>query len=616
MEKEGKHVILLSSLIRPSSYTPGEARQRRIILKTPVSQNSRQGRRTVTSASSRLRRSRRETESDPYSTENSRQNTKDLDLHDVPDDELIEKRKQKLERPKVMQKMYEKACNRFKVVPVRQYLETPDTHNVSLPNYNLGTQGVQALATPLMLHDSITVLDLAGNDMGAKGIQSLVDALHGNSSLNSLNLAENKLHTAGAVALKEFLREHPTLQTLSLSGNGFKDEDSIIFGQVMKENQRLQHVNFSHNEFAETAGLQFRYVLSDTENLESFDISWNHLRRRGAMDLLAGVKKNFGLRVLDVSFNGFAAEGAAVMANVLKKNRTLQEIDMRHNRLNDADIINIATKMDCNDSLKVLKLGENHFTHIGSLALITVLLNPDNVIALELLDLGNTPVSDDFDFIANELKTSRQNLTIKYGRIMNKKRLPQKQQISDNQDSNSINQQQNQTEVDVERSKTLPTMNSSAGTDVDDLVFSPDSEEKQSALYIKELLSQTSANKREAAETEKQLEINKNVAKEDSITLPNNTKYNSSEESNSTSPTNYEDKQHVTSDTLVSNSVENTTNQIDANNSNTVTKENNEISSTEDTKKDETINANKPATQSSQLDPKNLFVLQRQSFID
>ncbi|CAG2241361.1 PRP40 [Mytilus edulis] len=150
MEKEGKHVILMSSLIRPSSYTPGEARQRRIILKTPVSQNSRQGRRTVTSASSRLRRSRRETESDPYSTENSRQNTKDLDLHDVPDDELIEKRKQKLERPKVMQKMYEKACNRFKVVPVRQYLETPDTHNVSLPNYNLGTQGVQALATPLM----------------------------------------------------------------------------------------------------------------------------------------------------------------------------------------------------------------------------------------------------------------------------------------------------------------------------------------------------------------------------------------------------------------------------------------------------------------------------------
>lgn len=62
------------------------------------------------------------------------------------------------------------------------------------------------------------------------------------------------------------------------------------------------------------------------------------------------------MRVLDVSFNGFAAEGAAVMANVLKKNRTLQEIDMRHNRLNDADIINIATKMDCNDSLKVLKV--------------------------------------------------------------------------------------------------------------------------------------------------------------------------------------------------------------------------------------------------------------------
>ena len=68
------------------------------------------------------------------------------------------------------------------------------------------------------------------------------------------------------------------------------------------------------------------------------------------------LQKNYGLRVLDVSFNGFAAEGAAVMANVLKKNRTLQVVDMRHNRLNDADVINIATKMDANDSLKVLKV--------------------------------------------------------------------------------------------------------------------------------------------------------------------------------------------------------------------------------------------------------------------
>ena len=33
MEKEGKHVFILRSLVRPSSYTPGAARQRRIILK-------------------------------------------------------------------------------------------------------------------------------------------------------------------------------------------------------------------------------------------------------------------------------------------------------------------------------------------------------------------------------------------------------------------------------------------------------------------------------------------------------------------------------------------------------------------------------------------------------
>jgi hypothetical protein len=56
------------------------------------------------------------------------------------------------------------------------------------------------------------------------------------------------------------------------------------------------------------------------------------------------------------SFNGFSSEGAGVMANVLKRNRTLQDIDMRHNRLNDADLINIATKMDANDSLRVLKV--------------------------------------------------------------------------------------------------------------------------------------------------------------------------------------------------------------------------------------------------------------------
>jgi hypothetical protein len=50
-----------------------------------------------------------------------------------------------------MQKMYEQSCTRYKVVPVRQYLETPDNHIVSLPNYNLGSLGVQALSVPLMV---------------------------------------------------------------------------------------------------------------------------------------------------------------------------------------------------------------------------------------------------------------------------------------------------------------------------------------------------------------------------------------------------------------------------------------------------------------------------------
>jgi len=38
----------------------------------------------------------------------------------------------------------------------------------------------------LQLHDSITRLDLCGNDMGVRGVQALVDALKGNTSVTEL----------------------------------------------------------------------------------------------------------------------------------------------------------------------------------------------------------------------------------------------------------------------------------------------------------------------------------------------------------------------------------------------------------------------------------------------
>lgn len=91
-------------------------------------------------------------------------------------------------------------------------------------------------------------------------------------------------------------------------------------------------------------------------------------------------------------------------------------------------------------------------------------------------------MNEDFDFIANELKTSRPNLTIKYGRVVKmRKMIPKKNTEAEHVHNISDDQKKEAEGQTVGRANTLPNMSTTA-TDIDDMEFTPQLESIESAV--------------------------------------------------------------------------------------------------------------------------------------
>ena len=91
-------------------------------------------------------------------------------------------------------------------------------------------------------------------------------------------------------------------------------------------------------------------------------------------------------------------------------------------------------------------------------------------------------MNEDFDFIANELKTSRPNLTIKYGRVVKMRKMIPRRNTEAEHVHNVSDDQKKETEGQtIGRANTLPSMSTTA-TEIDDMEFTPQLESIKSAV--------------------------------------------------------------------------------------------------------------------------------------
>ena len=91
-------------------------------------------------------------------------------------------------------------------------------------------------------------------------------------------------------------------------------------------------------------------------------------------------------------------------------------------------------------------------------------------------------MNEDFDFIANELKTSRPNLTIKYGRVVKMRKMIPRRNTEAEHVHNVSDDQKKETEGQtIGLANTLPNMSTTA-TEIDDMEFTPQLESIKSAV--------------------------------------------------------------------------------------------------------------------------------------
>ncbi|KAJ8308489.1 hypothetical protein KUTeg_013363, partial [Tegillarca granosa] len=290
-----------------------------------------------------------------------------------------------------------------------------ESHNYSLSDEE--KEPVDKRLEPQDVEQSVTYVDLTGNDIGAIGLKFLFDAFGDNSTVTYLNISSNSLRTEGAEIVTSFLVRQGVLESLCLSDNGFNDSDGVILSRIIKENKSLKKLVLSKNEFGEAAGIAFGKAIGINDRLDTLDLSCNHIRRKGAACIAAGIKENVGLKRIDLSFNGFGSEGMLTLAIAIKDNSTLTELDLSHNRIKDQDAEIFANQLGKNDTLKTLKLGDNLLTSKGSLKIIKAINAPNSASTLETLDLKTTAVSLDFIEEIQDLKIKK-DINVIHGKII------------------------------------------------------------------------------------------------------------------------------------------------------------------------------------------------------
>ena len=94
-----------------------------------------------------------------------------------------------------------------------------------LNNYNIGAEGVKAVAEALKVNTTLTCIELAYNKIDDGRAKAIAEALKVNTSLTEIYLGENKIGDKGAKAIAAALKVNTSLtSTIYLYFNNIGDE--------------------------------------------------------------------------------------------------------------------------------------------------------------------------------------------------------------------------------------------------------------------------------------------------------------------------------------------------------------------------------------------------------
>jgi Ran GTPase-activating protein (RanGAP) involved in mRNA processing and transport len=320
----------------------------------------------------------------------------------------------------------------------QKQLLLPLEKNQSLTSLNLAgnqitDEEVKAIATALEKNQSLTSLDLQYNQITAEGAKAIAIALKKNQSLTSLNLECNKITAEGAKAIATALEKNQSLTSLSLGGNEITDEGAKAIATALKKNQSLSSLSLGGNEITAEGAKAIATALEKNQSLTSLDLYNNKITAEGVKAIATALEKNQSLTSLALQCSQITDEGAKAIAIALKKNQSLISLDLQNNRITSEGEKAIATALKKNQSLASLSLGGNYIPAEGAKAIAIALeknqKRNQNLASLTKANIGSQPVSS---------QTQTPTTSIKEVKLVKPESIPSIQVQSTVLDSNDV----------------------------------------------------------------------------------------------------------------------------------------------------------------------------------
>ncbi|WP_182393073.1 hypothetical protein [Legionella sp. PC997] len=110
-------------------------------------------------------------------------------------------------------------------------------------------EGLEALTKALMVHPTLTHLNLSSNGLDSTKYPVAAELVKNNSSLKQLKLSGNAMGNAGVQHLATALKNNNALATLVLSNNQIGDEGLKHLSEALLHNNTLVHLDLVQNDF-------------------------------------------------------------------------------------------------------------------------------------------------------------------------------------------------------------------------------------------------------------------------------------------------------------------------------------------------------------------------------